>query len=125
MKVLVCRADGMLGQDVSRVARLANHELVALTHAEPDVADRAAVEAAVREHEPRAVVHCAAHTNVDGAEEAAELDCRVLSWTTEEAGRPAPRPALSALETQWADAIRLPDWREGLGAYLPARAVGT
>ncbi|MBA3305486.1 MAG: dTDP-4-dehydrorhamnose reductase [Thermoleophilaceae bacterium] len=53
--------------------------------------------------------------------EQAGVDCRVLSTTTEELGRPAPRPEYSALATQYADAIHLPDWTEGLDDYLAER----
>jgi dTDP-4-dehydrorhamnose reductase len=53
----------------------------------------------------------------------AGVDCRVLPCTTAESGRPAPRPAFSALGSERADAIRLPGWREGLAAYLAARRV--
>jgi dTDP-4-dehydrorhamnose reductase len=52
----------------------------------------------------------------------AGVECRVLSTTTEEFARPAPRPAYSVLDTEWPDAIRLPDWRDGLRVYLEARA---
>ena len=52
----------------------------------------------------------------------AGVDCRVLSTTTAEFARPAPRPAYSVLDTEWPDAIRLPDWRDGLRVYLEARA---
>jgi dTDP-4-dehydrorhamnose reductase len=48
----------------------------------------------------------------------AGLDCRVLPTTTEEFGAPAPRPAYSVLRSERDDAIALPDWSEGLGAYL-------
>jgi dTDP-4-dehydrorhamnose reductase len=50
--------------------------------------------------------------------EKAGLDCRVLSTTTEEFGRPAARPAWSVLDTEWNDAIYLPDWEQGLASYL-------
>jgi dTDP-4-dehydrorhamnose reductase len=53
----------------------------------------------------------------------AGVDCRVLPCTTAESGRPAPRPAFSALETERAQAVRLPGWREGLAAYLAERKV--
>ena len=53
--------------------------------------------------------------------EQAGVDCRVLSSTTEELGRPAPRPEYSVLATQWEDAIHLPDWRIGLADYLEER----
>jgi dTDP-4-dehydrorhamnose reductase len=54
--------------------------------------------------------------------EQAELECRVLSGTTEMLGRPAPRPPYSALTSQREHAIELPPWRDGLSAYLSQRA---
>ncbi len=54
--------------------------------------------------------------------EQAELECRVLSGTTEMLGRPAPRPHYSALASQREHAIELPPWRDGLSAYLSQRA---
>ncbi len=54
--------------------------------------------------------------------EEAGVDCRVLSTTTAEFARPAPRPAYSVLATQWHDAIHLPEWRVGLRGYLEDRA---
>ncbi|MBA2567040.1 MAG: NAD(P)-dependent oxidoreductase, partial [Thermoleophilaceae bacterium] len=52
----------------------------------------------------------------------AAVDCRVLSCTTEELARPAPRPPYSALATERPEAILLPDWELGLAAYLDERA---
>lgn len=69
MKVLVTGAGGMLGSDVVQEARAQNHEVVALAHADLDVADTAAVRARIAEELPDAVVNCAAYTNVDGAED--------------------------------------------------------
>ena len=54
--------------------------------------------------------------------EQAKVECRVLSATTDMLGRPAPRPALSALDSQREHAIELPAWRDGLAAYLAQRA---
>jgi dTDP-4-dehydrorhamnose reductase len=55
--------------------------------------------------------------------EQAKVECRVLSGTTEMLGRPAPRPAYSALVSQREHAIELPSWRDGLAAYLSQRAT--
>ena len=55
--------------------------------------------------------------------EDAGVDCRVMSTTTAEIGRPAPRPEYSVLATQWEDAIYLPDWRDGLRGYLAEEAA--
>ena len=52
----------------------------------------------------------------------ASLSVRLVPCTTEEFPRPAPRPAYSVLDSERRDAIRLPDWRSGLGAYLAERA---
>ena len=53
----------------------------------------------------------------------AGVECRVLSCTTAEFPRPAPRPAYSVLGTERERAIHLPDWHEGLAGYLADRAV--
>ena len=50
--------------------------------------------------------------------EEAGVDCRVREITTEELGRPAPRPAYSVLRSEREGAPRLPHWREGLRACL-------
>jgi dTDP-4-dehydrorhamnose reductase len=53
----------------------------------------------------------------------AGVDCRVLSCTTDEFPRPAPRPPYSVLGTERERALYLPGWREGLSSYLADRAV--
>lgn len=53
--------------------------------------------------------------------EQANVECKVMSATTEMLGRPAPRPAYSALASQREHAIELPSWQDGLAAYLAQR----
>ena len=53
------------------------------------------------------------------------LDVRMMSMTTAELSRPAPRPPYSVLATERKEAIYLPDWQEGLATYLAERAVAT
>ncbi len=50
--------------------------------------------------------------------EEAGIGCRVRRVTTEELGRPAPRPAYSVLRSEKPETPRLPHWREGLRACL-------
>jgi dTDP-4-dehydrorhamnose reductase len=57
--------------------------------------------------------------------EQAQVECKVMSATAEMLGRPAPRPAYSALASQREHAIELPPWREGLAAYLSQRRAET
>jgi dTDP-4-dehydrorhamnose reductase len=50
--------------------------------------------------------------------EATGIRVRVMPVTTEAFPRPAARPAWSVLGSERPDAVRLPDWREGLRAHL-------
>ncbi len=56
--------------------------------------------------------------------EQAKVECKVMSATTEMLGRPAPRPAYSALVSQRQHAIELPSWQDGLAGYLAQRSAG-
>jgi len=67
LKILITGSGGLLGRFASAVAA-ARHEVLALSRADLDVTDRAAVDHAVGRFLPRAVLHCAAYTDVDGAE---------------------------------------------------------
>jgi dTDP-4-dehydrorhamnose reductase len=53
--------------------------------------------------------------------EQSNVECKVMSATTEMLGRPAPRPAYSALASQREHPIELPSWQDGLAAYLAQR----
>ena len=53
--------------------------------------------------------------------EQAQVECKVLSGTSEMLGKPASRPAFSALVSQREHAIRLPGWQDGLAGYLAQR----
>jgi dTDP-4-dehydrorhamnose reductase len=68
MKVLITGAGGMLGQDVVAAAATAGHEPLALSRAELDITDAAAVRGAMADSGPDVVLNCAAWTDVDGAE---------------------------------------------------------
>ena len=73
---------------------------------------------------PYGLYHVAADGDCTWAEfaeaifEEAAIDCRVRRISTEELGRPAPRPAYSVLRSEKPEAPRLPHWREGLRACL-------
>jgi dTDP-4-dehydrorhamnose reductase len=55
--------------------------------------------------------------------EQAGVESRVVAVTSAAFPRPAPRPAWSVLESERDDAIVLPEWREGLAAYLKERVT--
>jgi dTDP-4-dehydrorhamnose reductase len=53
----------------------------------------------------------------------AGLECEVHPGNTANLCRPAPRPAFSVLGSARPDPVVLPDWHDGLDAYLAARAA--
>lgn len=68
MRILVTGAQGMLGEAVVR--RLAEaHEVVGVDLRDGDLSDRATAAGLVAGAAPRWIVHCAAWTDVDGAEQ--------------------------------------------------------
>jgi dTDP-4-dehydrorhamnose reductase len=74
-------------------------------------------------HHMAAAGHCSWYEFARDIFEQAKVECQVLSATTEMLGRPAPRPAFSALVSQREHAIRLPSWQDGVAAYLAQRGT--
>jgi dTDP-4-dehydrorhamnose reductase len=68
MKLLVTGAGGMLGRAVIDAAARLGHDVYAATRAQLDVTEPEAVRRLFAEQRPKAVVNCAAYTDVDGAE---------------------------------------------------------
>ena len=69
MRLLVTGAAGMLGHRVVADARARGWDVVGIDLPEADLTDPLAAQDVAEEHAPDAVVHCAAFTDVDGAEE--------------------------------------------------------
>ncbi|MFM8889275.1 MAG: dTDP-4-dehydrorhamnose reductase [Solirubrobacterales bacterium] len=72
-------------------------------------------------HHMAATGHCSWYDFAREIFDRAAMEVVTLSATTEMLGRKAPRPAFSALESEYEDAIELPPWQEGLAGYLAAR----
>lgn len=78
MKIIVTGAKGQLGTDVTAQLEKCGHSVVAADIAELDITDSSAVEDFFEKEKPDAVIHCAAYTNVDGAETDREL-CKKIN----------------------------------------------
>lgn len=69
MKVLVTGVKGQLGFDVVNELTKRGHEAIGVDIEEMDITDKASVENVIGEAKPDAVIHCAAWTAVDLAED--------------------------------------------------------
>ena len=78
MKVFVTGVNGQLGHDVMNELALRGYEGVGVDVDEMDITDEAAVRKVIGEVRPDSVVHCAAWTAVDAAEDQVEI-CRKVN----------------------------------------------
>lgn len=78
MKVLVTGASGQLGYDVVRELTKRGHEVVGVSSKEMDITDQAQVKKMITEANVDVVMHGAAYTAVDAAEDN-EAQCRLVN----------------------------------------------
>lgn len=83
MKVLVTGAKGMLGQDLCPILEDEGHEVVETDSGNLDVTDFTQVKKVLKSEKPDFVIHCAAYTNVDKAEEDLETATLINAKGTE------------------------------------------
>ncbi len=69
MKALVTGVKGQLGFDVVNELKKRGHTAIGVDIEEMDITDKASVEKVINEVKPNVVIHCAAWTAVDSAEE--------------------------------------------------------
>lgn len=91
MRFLVTGAGGLLGRALVGAARERGHGAVGPSHEELDVTDAGAVEEVLARLEPDAVLHCAAWSDVDGAEEHPDTARAVNAGGTRHVARAASR----------------------------------
>lgn len=69
MRVLVTGVKGQLGYDVVNELTKRGHEAIGVDIAEMDITDKNSVDTVISRVQPQAVIHCAAWTAVDAAED--------------------------------------------------------
>ena len=67
-KVLVTGAKGMLGKDLCPILEDSGYEVIETDIDTMDITDIFSVKSNIEKYNPDIVIHCAAYTNVDGAE---------------------------------------------------------
>lgn len=83
MKVLVTGITGQLGFDVMAELQRRKIEAVGAARRDFDLTDDAAIENFIKLHNPDAVIHCAAYTAVDKAEDETETAMQINGHATE------------------------------------------
>lgn len=78
MKVLVTGVKGQLGYDVVNELTKRGHIAIGTDIEEMDITDKESVETVIKGNAPETVIHCAAYTAVDAAEDNVEL-CRKIN----------------------------------------------
>lgn len=78
MRILVTGVKGQLGYDVVKELEKRGMEAVGVDIEEMDITDAASVDKVIKDAAPDAVIHCAAYTAVDAAEDNEEL-CRKVN----------------------------------------------
>lgn len=68
-KILITGANGMLGQDLCPILEQNGYEVIKTDVDTLDITDLSMVKSVLEDKKPDIVVHCAAYTNVDKAEE--------------------------------------------------------
>ena len=74
MKILVTGVKGQLGYDVVKELKKRGHEAIGVDINEMDITDIASVNIVITDANPDAVIHCAAWTAVDLAEDDDKID---------------------------------------------------
>jgi dTDP-4-dehydrorhamnose reductase len=80
MKILITGAKGQLGKKL--IETLSDHELILTDSQEMDITDKSRVEEVIAKEQPDFIIHTAAYTAVDKAEEMKELCYKVNALGT-------------------------------------------
>ncbi len=80
--VIVTGITGQLGYDVALELERRGEEFIATSRSEIELTDEKNIKNFIANHQPSAVIHCAAYTAVDKAEEEAELALRINGMAT-------------------------------------------
>lgn len=132
MKVLVTGAKGQLGYDVVKELNKRGHIAVGVDVDEMDITDRKQVASVIKDVKPEAVVHCAAWTAVDKAEQYPEkvydVNARGAKNIAEECKKANAKMAFISTDYVFEGVGETPyktsDERKGLSVYGKTKIQG-
>ena len=84
MKVLVTGVNGQLGYDVVKELEKRGHQAIGVDRKEMDLTSTQQIKECIENVKPEAIIHCAAYTAVDKAEDEEELCRRVNAIATKD-----------------------------------------
>lgn len=87
MKVLITGANGMLGQDLAPILEDEGYDVIETNRETLDITNFKQAQDVIAREKPDIVIHCAAYTNVDGAESDPETATKVNAEGTENIAR--------------------------------------
>lgn len=97
MRVLVTGVSGQLGYDVVKELNKRGYETIGADSAKMDITDQKAVEKIMAESKADTVIHCAAYTAVDAAEDNEELCRKVNAYGTENIAKVCGRSGMKMI----------------------------
>lgn len=97
MRILVTGARGQLGMDLVAELTQRGHEVIGADIEEMDITDAASVERFMEASDPEAVIHCAAYTATDRAEQEPQLCRRVNADGTRHLAQSCQRRSIKML----------------------------
>lgn len=128
MKIFITGANGQLGQDVTALSKKNEaYQVYSFTKDELDITDEQAVQSKVKEIKPDWILHCAAYTNVEAAEE----EGKELNWKINKDGSAIISKAAASVQakliyisTDYVFDGRKKDWYETTDATNPLNEYG-
>ena len=91
MKVLVTGVNGQLGYDVVKELKKRGHNPVGVDREQMDLTVPSQIKECIEKVNPEAIIHCAAYTAVDAAEDNEELCRQVNSYATRDIAEQAKK----------------------------------
>lgn len=132
MKILITGANGMLGQDLCPLLEQHNFEVIKTDIDNLDITNFNQVEYVIKFYKPEFIIHCAAYTNVDKAEEDPKTAFKINQTGTENLAKTCAEFSIPILyistdyvfDGEGSTPYKPTDTRNPIGVYGQSKAKG-